>query len=90
MNMKRTDLDRLAGLKLDGQMRGAAKPDRFGQGSGQMPDRKEQRRIDSAAGLVPFACKLPSELTQRLRLQAAEHAGGINGLVTELLLKSLG
>jgi hypothetical protein len=55
-----------------------------------MPDRKEQRRIDSAAGLVPFACKLPSELTQRLRLQAAEHAGGINGLVTELLLKSLG
>lgn len=90
MNMKKTDLDRLAGLKLDGQMRGAAVLARFGQGAAQLPDRKEQRRIDSAAGLVPFACKLPAELTQRLRDGAAAHAGGINGLVAELLSKSLG
>ena len=51
-------------VEPDDSQRATAKPDRFGQGSGQMPDRKEQRRIDSAAGLVPFACKLPSELTQ--------------------------
>ena len=89
MNMKKTDLDRLAGIKLDGQMRGASIPGRFGQGAAQMTDRKEQRRIDSAAGLVPFACKLPATLTQTLRDRAATHEGGINGLVAELLAKNL-
>lgn len=89
MSMKKTDLDRLAGIKLDSQMRGAQVLGRFGQGAAQMTDRKEQRRLDSAAGLVPFACKLPSELTQTLRERAAAHAGGINGLVAELLLKGL-
>ncbi|WP_310384723.1 hypothetical protein [Roseateles sp.] len=89
MNMKKTDLDRLAGIKLDGQMRGAPVLGRFGQGAANLPDRKEQRRLDSAAGLVPFACKLPSELTQTLRERAADHAGGINGLVAELLQKGL-
>ncbi|MDC8787202.1 hypothetical protein [Roseateles koreensis] len=89
MSMKKTDLDRLAGLKLDSQMRGAPVPGRFGQGAAQLPDRKEQRRLDAAAGLVPFACKLPSELTQTLRERAAGHADGINGLVAELLRKAL-
>ncbi|RQO63447.1 hypothetical protein DBR47_02620 [Paucibacter sp. KBW04] len=87
MSMKKTDLDRLAGLKLDTQMRGAPIPGRFGQGAAQLPDRKEQRRLDSAAGLVPFACKLPAALAQSLREQAATHEGGINGLVAELLRK---
>ncbi|MCV2365626.1 hypothetical protein LNV23_19425 [Paucibacter sp. DJ1R-11] len=89
MSMKKTDLDRLAGIKLDSQMRGAAIPGRFGKQAAQLPDRKEQRRLDAAAGLVPFACKLPAELTQQLRERAATHAGGINGLVAELLQKSL-
>lgn len=90
MTLKKTDLDRLAGLKLEGQRKGAAVPGRFGQGAASLPDRKEQRRIDAAAGLVPFACKLPAALTQTLRERAAGHAGGINGLVAELLGKSLG
>ena len=89
MSMKKTDLDRLAGIKLDGQMKGAAIPGRFAQGSAQLPDRKERRRLDAAAGLVPFACKLPAALTEALRERAAGHAGGINGLVAELLNKSL-
>lgn len=89
MSMKKTDLDRLAGLKLDSQMRGAAVPGRFGQGASQLPDRKEQRRLDSAAGLVPFACKLPNELASQLRERAAGHAGGINGLMADLLAKAL-
>ena len=89
MSMKKTDLDRLAGLKLDGRMKGAAVPGRFGQGAAQLPDRKEQRRLDSAAGLVPFACKLPAPLAQTLRERAEAHAGGINGLMAELLAKGL-
>lgn len=89
MNMKKTDLDRLAGIKLDSQRRGAAIPGRFGAGAASLPDRKQQRRLDSAAGLVPFACKLPAELAQTLRERADAHAGGINGLMAELLEKSL-
>lgn len=89
MNMKRTDLDRLAGIKLDSQRKGAAVPGRFGSAAASLPDRKQQRRIDSAAGLVPFACKLPAEMAQTLRERADAHADGINGLMVELLSKSL-
>jgi len=89
MSMKKTDLERLAGLKLDTAMRGKASPGRFGQAAAALPDRKAQRKLDAAAGLVPFACKLPAELTEQLRDRAAGHEGGINALVAELLAKGL-
>jgi hypothetical protein len=85
MSMKKTDLARLAGVKLDSAMRGAATPGRFGQAAAALPDRKAQRRQDAAAGLVPFACKLPQSLADSLRERAAQHPGGLNGLVAELL-----
>jgi hypothetical protein len=90
MTLKKTDLARQMQLKIDGQMKGAPVPGRFGQPAGAVPDRKEQRKLDAAAGLVPFACKLPSALNQQLRERAAEHPGGMNGLVAELLTRSLG
>ena len=89
MSMKKTDLDRIAGLKLDSAMRNGP-PGRFGQASAGVPDRKAQRRLDAAAGLVPFACKLPSELTEQLRERADSHEGGMNALVAELLARALG
>ena len=89
MSMKRTDLDRLAGVKLDSAMRGAATPGRFGQAAAALPDRKAQRRQDAAAGLVPFACKLPQTLAESLRERAARHPAGLNGLVAELLQAGL-
>jgi hypothetical protein len=89
MSMKKTDLDRLAGLKLEGQRKGAAVPGRFGQGAASLAGRKEQRRLDSAAGLVPFACKLPSELNKTLLERAAGHEGGLNALVAQLLAQAL-
>ncbi|KQV86910.1 hypothetical protein [Pelomonas sp. Root1237] len=87
MSMKKTDLERLAGLKLDSAMRGKAAPGRFGHAA--LPDRKAQRKLDAAAGLVPFACKLPAELTEQLRERATGREGGINALVAELLAKGL-
>ncbi|MEO8298233.1 MAG: hypothetical protein ABI574_10560 [Burkholderiales bacterium] len=89
MSMKISDLARQMQMKIDGQMKGRAAPGRFGAASAAVPDRKEQRKLDSAAGLVPFACKLPAELNQQLRERAAGHAGGINGLVAELLKRGL-
>ena len=61
MSMKKSDLDKLLGKKIGGEMKGAGIPGRFAQGASAVPDRREQRRLDAAAGLVPFACKLPSD-----------------------------
>jgi hypothetical protein len=89
MSMKKSDLDKQLGKKVGGQMRGAGVPGRFAQGSADLPDRREQRRLDAAAGLVPFACKLPAELAATLRERSAGRADGINGLLAELLRKAL-
>jgi hypothetical protein len=90
MSMKKSDLDKHLGKKLGGQMKAGGAAGRFGQGAADMVDRREQRRLDAAAGLVPFACKLPSDLAAQLRERAAGDPGGINGLVEALLRKSLG
>ena len=62
---------------------------RFTQGATAVVDRRDVRPLDAAAGLVPFACKLPADLAATLREKSADHAGGINGLVAELLGKAL-
>jgi hypothetical protein len=89
MSMKKSDLDKNMGQKIGGKMRAAGIPGRFGQGSGEVVDRREQRRLDSAAGLVPFACKLPGELVNTLQERAASHDGGLNALVATLLQKAM-
>ncbi len=89
MSAKKTDLVRQLESKLEGQRKRTAVPGRFAQEATAPLDRKDQRRKDAAAGLVPFACKLPSTLTEQLRARASTHAGGINGLVDELLARAL-
>jgi hypothetical protein len=89
MSMKKSDLDKHLGRKIGGQMKGAAIPGRFAHGAADLPDRREQRRLDAAAGLVPFACKLPAELAATLRERSAGREDGINGLVADLLRKAL-
>ena len=89
MSMKKSDLDKHLGRKIGGQMKSAGIPGRFGQGAAEVPDRREQRRLDAAAGLVPFACKLPATLATTLREKSVGRDDGINGLVAELLRKAL-
>ncbi|MES3016050.1 MAG: hypothetical protein V4750_20280 [Pseudomonadota bacterium] len=89
MSMKKTDLTKHLAKKLDGRMKAAGVPDRFAQGAADATDKREQRRLDSAAGLVPFACKLPGELVKRLHERAAAHEGGVNALVAQALEKAL-
>ena len=90
MSMKKSDLDKQLGSKIGGRIHGSGPAARFGQGADAVVDRREQRRLDAAAGLVPFACKLPSELASALRERAAAHPEGMNGAVAELLRKALG
>ena len=88
MSMKKSDLDKRLGSMIGGKMKAGA-ASRFGQGVDGVVDRREQRRLDAAAGLVPFACKLPSDLASTLRDRAANHPEGLNGAVAELLRKAL-
>ena len=90
MSMKKSDLDKALAKKIGGQMKAHGPAARFGQGAGEQVDRREQRRVDAAAGLVPFACKLPSDLAATLRERGSAHADGLNGAVAELLRKALG
>lgn len=89
MSMKRTDLAKSLGLKVAGQMRQAGSPGRFGQASGQVPDRREQRKLDQAAGLVPFAAKLHSDLIKELQELAAVSGQSLNEVADRVIRAGL-
>jgi hypothetical protein len=89
MSMKKTDLVKNLAKKLDGRMKSTGVPGRFAQGAAELVDRREQRRRDTAAGLVPFACKLPGELVKQVHERALAHEGGVNDLVADALRKAL-
>ncbi len=89
MSMKKSDLDKNLGMKISGKMKTAVVPDRFTQSAAAAVDKREQRKRDSAAGLVPFACKLPGDLVRRLHDRAVGHEGGLNALVVAALEKAL-
>lgn len=85
--MKKTDLYKNLGLKIDDQMRKSRTPDRFGQGG--TLDRKEQRRLDQEKGLIPFAVKIEADLATQLRAEAQSRDVSLNELVADLLRKGL-
>lgn len=89
MSMKKTDLEKNKAKKIAGVQKTTGIPDRFAQGAAGAADKRERRARDAAAGLVPFACKLPSELLKRLHERAAAHEGGVNGLVEQCLEQGL-
>ncbi|AUT60772.1 hypothetical protein [Paraburkholderia terrae] len=91
MAMKKFDLEKNKALKLGNEMKQSLSTDRFGKASSLQPqlDRREQRKLDQAKGLVPFACKLPDSLVDQLKERAASHPEGMNGLIAELLVNGL-
>lgn len=89
MSMKKTDIEKSKAIKLREGVQKAPVPARFGVVSTAVPDRREQRRLDQAAGLVPFACKLKDELVQRLRALAEQEGGDLNALTERLIRAGL-
>jgi hypothetical protein len=87
--MKRTDLYKLAGQKINEEMKRAGSPGRFGNEASAVPDRREQRKLDQAQGLVAFAVKLDSELIKQVQTQALNDQTGLNETVAALLAKGL-
>lgn len=85
--MKRTDLEKLNSKKITHN----TTPDRFGKDAGAAAvSRREQRKIDQARGLVPFAVKLDGELVARVHALAQARKTELNDVVAELLRKGLG
>lgn len=87
--MKLTDLHKNQGLKIEGESRRGGIPDRYGRGVAQVADRKEQRKLEAAAGLVPFACKLHADLVKEIQARVQSSGAGLNETVADLLKKGL-
>ena len=82
MSMKRTDLEKNMAKKLDGRMKSAAVPARFGEASAAPP----KRQADPAAAaekMVAVSCRLPAGLLKQLRARAAGQEGGINAALAQ-------
>jgi len=88
MALTPAELQKLNAMKLVNQMKSAGGHGRPGAAAASV-DRREQRRIDQAAGLVPFAVKLNSELIKKIHALVLERKTGINEVVGELLQKAL-
>ena len=88
--MKKTDLEKNKALKLIGDLRATATPQRFGSASAALPDRREQRKLDQAAGLVSFPVKLRQPVIDALRTRAAEMGEPVNTVLDNLLANALG
>ena len=87
--MKKTDLEKHKGLKIASSVNRFGTPGRFGKDAGVALERREQRKLDQALGLVPFAVKLDGDLAKQIQALAQERQTGLNEVVAELLKKGL-
>jgi hypothetical protein len=85
LRMKKTDLEKNKAKKILGRLAQSGTPPRFGAAAAPALDRREQRRLDQAAGLVPFAAKLPAELLTALNAEAQARGTTPGALLAELL-----
>ncbi len=87
--MKKTDLEKHKGLKINSSVNRFGTPGRFGKDANVPLERREQRKRDQALGLVPFAVKLNGDLVKRVQALAQERKTGLSEVVAELLKKGL-
>lgn len=86
--MKKTDLEKNKALKLANSLKATATPARFG-GASAVTDRREQRKLDQAAGLVPYPVKLHKDTISALRERANQEGVAEGVLLNQLLLEAL-
>ena len=86
--MKKTGMAKSDARKLMNRMAAPAAAG-FGNAGTAAVDRRAQRKLDQAAGLVPFAVKLNGDLVRQLQARAKERNVGLNQLAADLLAKGL-
>lgn len=85
--MKSTDLEKNKALKLVGKMKQSGS--RFVADAGATIDRREQRKLDQAQGLVSFPVKIKETLVEEIRKRALAENRSTNELIGELLEQAL-
>lgn len=86
--MKLTDLHKSKGLKINSGIKPYGTTGKPAEPAAPL-DRREQRKLDQARGLVPFACKLDGGLLKQLQALAGERKVEMGQLVGELLSAGL-
>ncbi|HUX23755.1 MAG TPA: hypothetical protein VMV87_03980 [Burkholderiales bacterium] len=87
--MIRTDLEKNKGLKINGSVNSFGTPGRFGKDAGSVLERREQRKLDQALGLVPFAVKIDADLANQIRALAQARQTGLSEVAADLLRRGL-
>jgi hypothetical protein len=82
--MKLADMYKSKGSKINGNIKPHGALGKPGAEAAPL-DRREQRKLDQAKGLVAFACKLEGALISQIRTLAEERKVPLNDLVAELL-----
>jgi hypothetical protein len=85
--MNKFQLEQTKAFKLANDLKQGGKG-RAGAASEPKTDRREQRKLDQAKGLVPFACKLDEKLVLQLKAQAEATEGGMTEALAALLVKA--
>ena len=86
--MKKADIYKSEGSKINSRMK-SGNQGHSGDPQTGVLDRREQRKLDQAAGLVPFAVKLNIDLVKEIQTHAQSRQLGVNEVVAELLKKGL-
>ena len=81
MSMKKTDLEKHLAKKLDGKLKSANTPQRFGHGAAAASTIAGAKPKATAPKLVQLTFKLPADLAQRLRERAVTIDGGVNAIL---------
>jgi hypothetical protein len=87
MTIKRTEIDKRKGLAIVNAQRQSG--NRYGPAAATPVDRRAQREAERAAGLVPFAVKLPADLVRALHARSDSDKRPLNDLVATLLREAL-
>lgn len=88
MIVKKTGMAKSDAKKLMGKMDAPGIP-AFEKTGMPVVDRREQRKLDQAQGLVPFAIKLNSGLVEELKALAKTGDVDLNEVVAALLKKGM-
>ena len=87
--MKRTDLERTVGQKINNRIKKSGGTSPFSGNTPKTADKREQRKIDQALGLVPFAVKISVDLVQQIQDIANVECKTVSEVAAELLSAAL-
>ncbi|MFM0052714.1 hypothetical protein [Caballeronia grimmiae] len=83
--MNKFQLEQTKAFKLANELKQGGRA-AIGDANAPKMDRREQRKLDQAKGLVPFACKLDEKLVKQLKERAEANEGGMTEVLAELLV----